>query len=119
MKNHLVHAIIIFFSLIVLFGCAQNGVLAYLDNVEMQFEESQKDNIICALNDAITLSVEDLKLKRYEDYSGKKEMWDLPTVFLRHFFSDKQRTLGDSFYMDLKDPLVQNQIREILAKLKP
>ena len=51
----------------------QNHVLNYLKNSEIQYEgKLQKENIIRALQDTLTLSQEQLKLRRYKDYTGKE-----------------------------------------------
>ncbi|MBI4645554.1 MAG: hypothetical protein HY738_02905 [Bacteroidia bacterium] len=97
----------------------QNSVLAYFENAELQYEgEIQKGNIINALIDAINLPEEDLKIKKYNDYTGKSAQWDLQTLIYRHVIPDaKNKTLGNNFYHDVKSSEVKNIICEILKSL--
>ena len=96
-----------------------NPVLEYLDNAELQFEgDAQKANIFAALKDALNLPVNRLKLKRYSDYTGKKNQWDLPTLFNKHFVPDTgNKTLGENFFRDVKSPKVKTRIIAILKNM--
>jgi hypothetical protein len=102
-------------------GCrrAVNPVADYLDNAELQCEtEAQKQNIMRALNDVLTLSGQELAMRRYEDYTGKADEWDLPTLIHRHFVPDRKgKTLGSRFYTDAASARVQAQVRRILDRL--
>jgi hypothetical protein len=103
-------------------GCQEqkNPVLDYFEGVEIQCEnDSQRENIKIALNDILILAEEDLRSKRYADYSGKENQWDLPTLILRHFVPDRKgKSLGDNFYKDVKSEEVQKIIRSFLEKLQ-
>jgi len=105
----------------VLPGCgrATNPVLDYFDNAELRYEtEAQKQNIVRALHDILTLPAQELAQRRYEDYAGKPNEWDLPTLVGKHFVPDKQgKTLGPKFYIDVKSPKAQAQVRRILDRL--
>lgn len=98
---------------------AQSSVLAYLINVEIQFEgDLQKENIISALNDILTLSEFELKEKKYKNYLGKENQWDVQTLILKHFVPDnKTKTLGENFYTEIKAKDVQLEIKRILNEL--
>lgn len=100
-------------------GRATNPVADYFDRSELQYEtEAQKQNIIGALHDILTLSAQELAQRRYEDYTGKPNEWDLPTLIGKHFVPDKQgKTLGPKFYTDIKSARVQAQVRRILDRL--
>ena len=102
-------------------GCRRttNPVLDYFDNAELQYEtEAQKQNIISALHDILTLSAQELAQRRYEDYTGKPNEWDLPTLIGKHFLPDRQgKTLGPRFYSDVKSARVQAQIRRVIDRL--
>ncbi|MBN2029969.1 hypothetical protein JW824_06950 [bacterium] len=96
----------------------KNTLNNYLDDVELQFETNQLENIKMALKDALTLSSEELESKRYEDYTGTPNQWDLRTLFEKHFMpDDPQKKLGENFYTDIKSEDVQNTIRHIYEKL--
>lgn len=66
----------------------------------------------------MNLSEEELKTKRYKDYTGKEKKWDLPTLIYRHFVSGKGKFLGNNFYHDVKSKEVQKQIKQILKQIK-
>ncbi|MCD4783612.1 MAG: hypothetical protein K8T10_07250 [Candidatus Eremiobacteraeota bacterium] len=106
---------------VILSSCKEtdNPVFLYLKNVELQYEgEVQKENIKTALQDILTLTLDQLKKKRYRDYKGKENQWDLPTLIEKHFVPAKSGiTLGDNFYKDVKSMEVQNEVKIILDRL--
>jgi hypothetical protein len=108
--------------LLSLVGCkrVENPVANYFKNAELQYEgKAQEENIVAALNDIISLSEEQLGTKRYKDYTGRENQWDLPTLIHRHFVPDiKGKSLGDNFYHDVKSEDVQKIIKEILEGIK-
>lgn len=110
------------FFLIALTACikSKNQVLIYLKGAELQYEgKLQKENIITALNDILKLSAEQLKTKKYKDYTGKENKWNLPTLIYRHFVPDaKNKTLGNNFYRDLKSRETQIEIKKIIMRIK-
>ena len=118
---------IIFFSLllvtliIALSSCKKPGnpVLNYLENAELQYEgETQEENIVAALKDILSLPELILRAKKYKDYTGNENQWDLPTLIERHFVPDrKDKSLGDNFYHDAKLEEVQKKIRQILEEI--
>jgi len=93
--------------------------LNYFNNVELQYKgQIQEENIIAAMNDILNLSEEQLKLKRYKDYSGLENQWDLPTLIYKYFVPDKEsKTLGNNFYKDVKAKEVQKQIKKMLDQI--
>ncbi len=99
-----------------------DDVLEFFTNAELQYEtESQKESIITALNDILNLnlSVEDMKNKKYPNYTGEENKWDLLTLINRYFVSaDQNITLGNDFYTKIKSKEVQEQIEEIIANLQ-
>jgi len=97
---------------------AANPVAQYLKGAELQYEtEIQKENIVTAFNDILNLSVEELKERRYKDYTGKENQWDLYTLIYRHFVSAPPGVhLGDNFFNDVKLEEAQEQVRQILEK---
>lgn len=121
MKLKNLFLIVFFFLVTVLFSCKknENPVLLYFENAELQYEgKLQKENIRHALNDMLNLSEEELKLKKYSDYTGKEGAWDLPTLIYSHFVPNiKSKTLGHNFYHDVKSQAVQKKIKQLLEKL--
>jgi hypothetical protein len=103
-------------------GCKRprNEVVDYLDGAELQYEGAmQKENIIHALRDALHLSPEVLQGKRYKDYEGNKNIWDLRTLVRHHFVpSSKDKMLGQNFYYDITSKEGRKKIEEILATLE-
>lgn len=94
--------------------------LKYFENVEIQYEtETQKESILTVLNDILNLSADELKNKKYPNYTGKENQWDLPTLINRYFVpADKNTTLEFFFYTKIKRKEVQEQIEKILANLQ-
>jgi hypothetical protein len=89
------------------------------ENVEIQYEtEEQRENILSALNDILYLSVEELKNKKYKNYVGEMNKWDLETLIYRHFISDtKDMKFGDDFYNNLKSKEVQEQVEKLIISM--
>ena len=119
--SHKINALILVSLLFLIFqlpSCkdSDNQVLNYLSNAELQYEgEVQKENLITAMNDILNLSEEQLKLKKYKDYSGNENQWDLQTLIHKHFVPDKEdKTLGNNFYHDVKAKEVQEIIKKFL-----
>jgi hypothetical protein len=115
------------FCLLSLFLCflaacqkKENPVYNYFKNAEPQYDSNtQKQNIITALNDILNLSEDELKAKRYKDYSGKDQQWDLPKLIIRHFVPDSQgKSFGNNFYHDVKSEKVKDEIVGILKAMK-
>ena len=98
---------------------SENQVLNYFNNVELQYEDQvQEETILEAMNDILNLSEEQLKLKRYKDYSGLENHWDLPTLIYKYFVPDNEsKTLGENFYKDVKVKEVQERIKKILSQI--
>ncbi len=98
----------------------KNLVVDYLTTAELQYEGGiQKQNIYAALNDILYLSEQEIRHKRYKDYNGKEEQWDLPTLIYRHFVPSQQgKTLGNNFYRDIKLEDVREQVENIIDKMR-
>jgi hypothetical protein len=98
-------------------GRAQrNPVAHYLSGAELQCEgDAQRENIVSALNDALTMPGASLAAKRYKDYQGQEGQWDLPTLLYRHFVPKQPgATLGNHFYRDVKAKAAQEVIQEVI-----
>jgi hypothetical protein len=96
-----------------------NPVFEYLNNAEVQFEnEEQRATLRAAMNDIMTLSGGELEAKKYRNYRGQDNRWDLPTLLERHFLpDDKSKTLGGNFYRDVKSPEVTKLAGELARRL--
>ena len=96
-----------------------NPVFGYLNNAEVQFEnEEQRATLRAAMNDIMTLSGGELEEKRYRNYRGEDNQWDLPTLLVRHFLpDDTSKTLGENFYTDVKSPEVTKLAGDIARRL--
>lgn len=93
-------------------------VLDYLEGSEYQGEASQRANFLKGLDDALSLAPAELKKRRYADYTGKPNQWDLATLFKKHLLPDKaSRTLGDNFYNDIKDARVRANLQALRKRL--
>ncbi|MGA2669377.1 MAG: hypothetical protein ABSF32_10775 [Ignavibacteria bacterium] len=101
-------------------GCQkkENKVLIYLQNSELHFDSKvQRDNVFQAMKDCFIYSEDELKTRRYKDYTGKDGQWDLPQVLSHHFAPKKDGlTLGDDVYHDVKEPEVQVIFLQLLGK---
>ena len=75
---------------------APNPVVAYLEDAELQAEgEAQLENIRAALRDWATLSVTELRARRYADFQGRPAQWDLRELLQHHFVPATPRGLDD------------------------
>ena len=98
----------------------RNPVADYLTGAELQYDgDAQRQNIINALTDALTLRGDALRARRYRDYQNRDGQWDLPTLLSRHFVpAGPGSTLGDRFYSDVTAKQAQQAIRAILRRLR-
>ena len=101
-------------------GARTTAVGEYLTDAELQCEtEAQRRNLHQALTDILELEPDELRARRYADYTGKSGRWDLPTLLQRHFVPARAGlTLGARFYEDLESPGVQRWARETLARIE-
>ncbi|MEA1874921.1 MAG: hypothetical protein U9N51_10925 [Bacteroidota bacterium] len=123
-SSQIVTLLTLFIIAVTLTACNNQTDDAYefFKTAELQYEtEQQKESIITALNDILNLSLskeEELRNKRYPNYTGEKEQWDLLTLLNRYFVPAEQNiTLGDNFYTQIKRKEVYEQIDEILEVL--
>ncbi|MBN1531114.1 MAG: hypothetical protein JXA20_00490 [Spirochaetes bacterium] len=103
-------------------GCGSGGnrVLDFLENAELQYHgDTQRENLAQACRDILTLTPDELRLKRYRDYAGREGAWDLPTLLYRHLVpSRKGKTLGDDFYRRVKEADTQRVIERLLERVE-
>jgi len=99
-----------------------DDVLEFFTKSELQYEtEQQKESIITALSDILNLdlSEDELKNKKYPNYTGEENQWDLPTLINKYFVpADQNIKLGDNFYTKFRRKEIQEQIQEILVGLQ-
>jgi len=116
----------LFLIAVILTACNSNqtdDTYKFFKNAELQYEtQAQKESIITALDDILNLSLlkgEELRNKKYPNYTGEKEQWDLLTLLNRYFVpADQNITLGNNFYTQIKRKEVYEQIAEILAEIQ-
>jgi len=91
-----------------------------LKQSEIQYEtDEQKRIIINVLNDMLSLSSEELKNKKYPNYSNQIDTWDLPTVIERYFVPNNDTLLfEEDFYSNIKTNEVQEIIKDLIVHLK-
>jgi hypothetical protein len=118
-KTSILYLLLLFLCFLTVCQKNENKVLNYFINSDLQYDtNAQKENIITALNDTLNLSEEELKTKKYKNYTGKDNQWDLPTLIYRHFVPDKQgKDLGNNIYHDIKSNEVKVEIIRILGQI--
>jgi hypothetical protein len=114
------HSSLLILILIFISGCEKKGgnpVFNYLTNSDLKFDNKiQRDNIMQACKDILMYAPDDLKQKRYKDYDGNEDQWDLQTLFAKHFVPKKQGlSWGDDFYHDVKQDSVKSFVSHILV----
>ena len=99
-----------------------DDILEFFTKSELQYDtKQQKESIIIALNDIINmnLSENELKNKKYPNYTGVKNQWNLLTLINKYFVpADKNIILGDNFYTKIKRKEIQKQIQKIIVGLQ-
>jgi len=102
-------------------GCGgkPNQLAAFLEDAELQCEtEAQRCNLCAAFQDMLDLTPEQLRNRRYCDYTGQPGRWDLPTLLSRHFVpGSKQHSIGPRFYDEVKSAEVRQQVQRFLDRL--
>lgn len=122
--RHLIPGILVLFVLApALCGCGQKTgdpeILAYLDKIEIQAPDAvARQCVIDALQDATTLSAEELKKATYYEPTGTRREWEIEKVFQKYFVPKDPLTVKvlhqKKFLERLKTPLVQDRLHEIL-----
>ena len=96
-----------------------NPIVKYMRNAEIQYETfSQGENLINALNDALVLPPDSLKIKKYEDYTGKKNQWDFLTIIQAHIVPEENVSLEQDFYNNIQLNSSKEEIKKLLERLK-
>jgi len=102
---------------------ATNPIVRYLRGAELQAEdEAQVANIHRAFEDLATLPTAELRARRYADYQGTPDAWDLPRVIRSHFVPDGPQNAGivddpDAFWAAADSEEVRALAREMLHAL--
>lgn len=97
-----------------------NPIAEYLDGAEVQAEEGQEENICQALRDLAFISRNDLRRRRYADYQGTPDAWDLHRLLHAHFVPDAPKSLprNEEFWTYVDDENVRRLARELHDCLK-
>lgn len=119
--NYIQYAFITFI-LLVTGGCFKepNNLYNYLKEAEVQYEtDSQKKDIIEALEDSINLPPSSLEKKLYSNYRGELQKWNLITVIEKYFVPNKKNFLNEkTFYKEVKSLEGQKILVNWLKKIK-
>jgi hypothetical protein len=97
-----------------------NTVAAYLDGAERQAEtDEQRREIARALHDALELTPDELRERRYAGYGMNPDAWTAVELLSHHFVPTTPMTLEEtSFYRDVGDPAARAAIQEQLDALE-
>ncbi|MFH1435426.1 MAG: hypothetical protein ABIJ56_06890 [Pseudomonadota bacterium] len=97
----------------------ENPVSNFLRSAMLNCETAaQRDAVAAALSDALALSTNKLKNKKYANDKGKKDAWGLPALLAHAFIpTSAYKNLGKQFYKDIKSDRVQDQLRKILVTI--
>lgn len=100
-----------------------NPIVTYLRGAELQCEETQEPNIRQALADLAALPTSELRVRRYADYRGTPNAWDLARVLRSHFVPEEQRHAGivdepAAFWAAADSDEVRHLAREMLRALE-
>ncbi len=96
-----------------------NTVVHFFQQAELQAEtDSQRMEIRTVLTGLLELPVEQLKERKYPDYQGHPDQWDI-LKFLNSYFVPvtPQQLSAEQFYKDLRQPEARKEIRDQLDKL--
>ena len=123
MKN-LLNIIIILF--VILASSCNNStkkeikLAQYLEQSEIQYEtDEQRHNIINALNDILTLSIEELKNKKYPNCTGEENQWDLPTLINKYFVpAYQQRSIQDYYIKFCRSKITKKDLENKLSNIE-
>lgn len=100
-----------------------NPIVTYLRGAELQAEDdAQRANIHRALEDLAALPAAELRARRYADYQGTPDAWDLPRVLRSHFVPSDASRAGivddpDAFWAAADSDEARAVAREMLDAL--
>lgn len=98
-------------------GFPENVVVAYLWDVEVQFDTPEQGYEICrALVDMSTLSAGELSVRRYADHMGRPQQLSIIGMLRMYFVPAVQVPLG-RFFMDVEKPEAREVVRQTLADI--
>jgi hypothetical protein len=113
-------AILLFIYVFPLQAKEMSQTYNFFYNVEVQCETGfQRNEIIKAINDMLTLDTISLKNKKYSNYNQEGEFWTIIELIHKYFVPDAQnKTLGDNFYQEIKKTNVRNILKKIKKNLE-
>lgn len=96
----------------------RNVVISFFWNVELRYlVKEQLNEALQALQDMTALSVEDLEKKRYADFYGDMNQWNLQQVLTAYFVPMEEVALKH-IYDDLDKPGSREIIRQTLEDIR-
>lgn len=102
----------------------RNLVHAFLAKADIQFETEAQGKIIAAvLTDLLARPVDELKRKRYPNYTGEPDQWSATQVIARYFVPRTPVALDENtFYAEIRSPEsrrdISQQLQALTAMLK-
>lgn len=97
-----------------------NRTAAFFGGIEIQYEtEEQREVIIKALKDMLTLNEEELRKETYPDYFRNGQTIKLGQVIHNYFVpDDSKKALGEYFYQELQTEAVRELLWKLLDELQ-
>lgn len=96
---------------------AQNTLLLYLQDVEIQCEDDQRPEVKKALNDMLTLPANELRTKLYKNYQGAPNKRNIITVLRNHAVPARHMELDENhFFEEVQTPEVKAELKKILNR---
>ena len=96
-----------------------NTVAVFFQQAELQAEsDEQRKEVRMVLSGLLELPVEQLKEKKYPDYQGHADQWDILKFLHAYFVPAKPQQLSaEQFYRDLPRPEARKAIQDQLDHL--
>ena len=113
--------LIVLIAMLLLGGTMEENKTAhFFEGIEIQCETAeQREIIIEALNDMLTLSENELKKKEYPDTFRKGGRINIQQVIYSYFVpDDSKKSLDYNFYKELRTKEVRELIVKLLDKLR-
>ena len=96
-----------------------NLVVSFLEDAELQIEtQGQIQELKKALQDILLFSPEQLRKKRYLNYSLDERAWALHKIISAYFYSPKPFFIdSEQFYSDITADVTRSTVQKILTNL--
>lgn len=97
---------------------AAAAIARCLDGAELQAEtDAQKKNLRRGFDDLATQPPASLRARRYADYQGTPDRWDLPELLKHHLVPREPCGYEAAFWESVDDPRVREAARRLAARL--